>query len=103
MPKLKAGRMYVYVGDFSGSLGVMARVPGFRSKFFGYAKHGIRLSRTIVRAGKRYKTVRWVAQWQEGPQVNRKREFSVKKYGEDGAKQLAIEHRKKMVSKILGE
>lgn len=137
MPKLKPGQMYCYPGNYNGSLGVLARVPGSRGKFFAYSKYGKegameaciayvtgRIDRKRVnpdtgrhvrkRAGifrivrrqtirkKVYVSARWVAQWQERSSVNKRREFSVKKYGEAGAKRAAREHRAKMVARILG-
>lgn len=138
MARIKPSEMYC-VHEPRG--GVVARVPGHRSKFYAYSKYGkagamvkarayvdklidrsrvnpetrryvrkdkdagiMRIVRRQSFPGRKqiYRTARWVAEWQEAPGVNRRKEFSVKKYGEAGAKQAAREWRDKKVQEILG-
>lgn len=41
----------------------------------------------------------WIAQWKENG-INKSKSFSISKYGDEGAKKLAIEYRMKMISQI---
>jgi hypothetical protein len=108
-------------------LGAYVRVPGRPARFFSYSKFGKTLAVVkarqlaakhtdktranpangrrvlgggvyrIVRAGR----PRWVAQWNHKVGVAKHKEFSVKKYGEAGAKQKAKAHRQLMVKELL--
>ena len=59
------------------------------------------LRRTKIIAGKEYHT--WVAQWAEELNKKKSKDFSCNKYGEEAAKQMAIDYRARMIEQLNAE
>ena len=60
---------------------------------------GVRYVEEVTRSGdKEYVHAYWEAQWSPKPYTRRKRRFSVRKYGDDAAMQMAIEAREQGVA-----
>lgn len=61
------------------------------------------LSPVTKKSGRKYSYYNWVASWMDDTGKKKFKPFSISKYGEEEAKQMAIAHREKMVSLLSDE
>jgi len=91
--------------ELNGKLGAALKAAAFAAQFYGARTNPV--SGRHILAGKgiyritRAGRARWVAQWQDAVGRSKRKEFSVRRYGEAGAKRLAQAHRQLMVKELL--